>query len=126
AGQRYELNVPWGRKDVAQPFHEEHEKIYGYSDPQRAVEVVTLRVKASVEVEKPAIRREAGGPTVGERIRKVRVGGKWLRVPVYHRADISLKRRRGPALVIDYGATTLIPAGWQFSLDRAGNLVATQ
>jgi hypothetical protein len=32
---------------------------------------------------------------------------------------------RGPALVIDYGSTTLIPPGWRFSLDKFGNLKIT-
>jgi N-methylhydantoinase A len=117
--------VPWRPRDVARPFHEEHEKIYGYSDRGRAVEIVTVRVKASLKLKKPAIRRETGGETTEERVRRVRVGGKWLRVPVFHRGDLSAKRRKGPALVIDYGSTTLIPPGWQFVLDTAGNLVAT-
>src|SRR5262249_5228502 len=43
AGQSYELNVSWRPKNIAGPFHEEHEKVYGYSDPQRAVEVDTVR-----------------------------------------------------------------------------------
>jgi N-methylhydantoinase A len=123
-GQSYELNVPWRPRDFARPFHEEHEKVYGYSDRGRAVEIVTVRVKAAIEVVKPAIRREAGGAGAGEQSRRVRVGGKWLRVPVFHRADLSAQRRKGPALVVDYGSTTLIPPGWQFILDRAGNLIA--
>jgi hypothetical protein len=40
---------------------------------------------------------------------------------VYHRGELSAKRK-GPALVIDYGSTTLIPPGWQFVVDKAGNL----
>src|SRR5262249_2307222 len=47
-GQSYELNVPWRRAHFDRPFHEEHLKIYGYSDPERAVEIVTVRVKASL------------------------------------------------------------------------------
>jgi len=31
---------------------------------------------------------------------------------------------KGPALVVDYGATTLIPPGWKFAVDRVGNLIA--
>jgi N-methylhydantoinase A/oxoprolinase/acetone carboxylase beta subunit len=121
-GQSYELNVPWRPKDFARPFHEEHEKIYGYSDRERAVEIVTVRVKASIEVTKPAIRSESGGGSGGG-MRRVRAGGKWLRMPVYHRGDLSAKRRKGPALVVDYGSTTLIPPRWQFVVDRTGNLI---
>jgi hypothetical protein len=35
-----------------------------------------------------------------------------------------MRGEEGPALVLDYGATTLIPAGWKFTVDRVGNLVA--
>jgi N-methylhydantoinase A/oxoprolinase/acetone carboxylase beta subunit len=43
---------------------------------------------------------------------------------VYARAHLSQKARPGPALVIDYGSTTLIPPGWRFSVDRHGTLLA--
>ena len=123
AGQSYELNVPWHPPDSAGVFHREHHKIYGYSDPDRAVEVVTIRLKASVSVGKPSIRRDRLTTPASQQTRKVRIGGKWLRVPVHQRTGLSSRRRPGPALVIDYGSTTLIPTGWQFVVDKAGNLV---
>jgi N-methylhydantoinase A len=125
AGQSYELNVPWQKDEPGRPFHAEHHMIYGYSDPDRAVEIVTARAKASIEVDKPAIRRQIGGAAAAESRRRVRIGGKWLNVPACDRAGLSSKLRKGPALVLDYGATTLILPGWQFMLDKAGNLIAT-
>jgi N-methylhydantoinase A/oxoprolinase/acetone carboxylase beta subunit len=123
-GQSYELNVPWRPPDSSKPFHREHHKIYGYSDPGRAVEVVTVRVKASIAVNKPVIHSErAVVSSPVPQSRRVRTSGKWLRVPVYRRADLSPRQRTGPALVVDYGSTTLIPATWQFVLDKAGSLV---
>ena len=44
-GQGFELNVPWSRV-VLGDFHREHTFRYGYSHPDRAVELVTLRVRA--------------------------------------------------------------------------------
>jgi hypothetical protein len=44
-------------------------------------------------------------------------------MPAYRRAELSSKATKGPALVIDYGSTTLVPAGWRFLVDKAGNLV---
>ena len=124
AGQSYELNVPWQARDFAAPFHREHQRIYGYSDPGRAAEIVTVRVKATLAVSKPELRSETGQAAPAEPPRRVRIGGRWRRMPVYPRNLLSGKNRTGPALVIDYGATTLIPPGWRFQLDRAGNLVA--
>jgi N-methylhydantoinase A/oxoprolinase/acetone carboxylase beta subunit len=123
AGQSYELNVPWRPPDSAGFFHREHHKIYGYSDPARQVEIVTIRVKASISVAKPKIRRDAADTPAVEQTRKLRIAGKWLRVPVYHRAGLSSRRRSGPALIIDYGSTALIPPGWKFLLDKVGNLI---
>jgi N-methylhydantoinase A len=123
-GQSYELNVQWRPPNSARAFHKEHHKIYGYSDPGRAVEVVTIRVKASirrgtrVSLFEPAKARSAVAQT-----RKLRIAGKWQRAPLYHRADLSSRRLPGPALIIDYGSTTLIPPGWRFMLDRSGNLI---
>src|SRR5438093_6285425 len=34
AGQSYELNVTWRARDFAKAFHHEHQKVYGYSDPE--------------------------------------------------------------------------------------------
>jgi len=123
AGQSYELNVPWDPRNPAAPFHEAHQRIYGYWSPERPTETVTVRVRARIEVPKPRLRkswRRAPGPP---QQRRVRVKGKWAQVPVFRRQQLSKVLREGPALVIDYGATTLIPAGWKFFLDEVGNLV---
>ncbi len=36
AGQSYELTVPWNAPDPGAPFHREHQRVYGYSNPERA------------------------------------------------------------------------------------------
>jgi N-methylhydantoinase A len=117
AGQSYELTVKWGES-----FHEEHRRVYGYSDEARAVEVVTLRVRARRAVARPVpppIRRERG-----ERgRRRLFVDGRMREVRVLERAQVSARANAGPALVLDYGTTTLVPAGWTMALDGAGNLV---
>jgi N-methylhydantoinase A len=124
AGQSYELNVPWRPPDSAGLFHKEHHKIYGYSDLNRAVEIVTVRVKASIRRGTHfKLFEQAKACSTGEQTRKVRIGGKWERAPVYQRADLSTRRRSGPALITDYGSTTLIPSGWRFILDKVGNLI---
>jgi N-methylhydantoinase A len=126
AGQSYELNVPWNPRNPAAPFHEAHQRIYGYWNPERPAEIVTVRVRARIEVPKPRLRkswRRAPGPP---QQRRVRVKGKWAQVPVFRRQQLSKVLRKGPALVIDYGATTLIPPGWKFFLDEVGNLVLRQ
>jgi N-methylhydantoinase A/oxoprolinase/acetone carboxylase beta subunit len=55
---------------------------------------------------------------------RVFTAGKFRATPVFYREQLSQKHRRGPALIVDYGATTLVPGGWQFLVDRFGNLIA--
>ena len=52
-GQSYELTVPWQPDNPAAPFHQEHQRVYGYSNPERAVEIVTIRVRARLTVKNP-------------------------------------------------------------------------
>jgi N-methylhydantoinase A len=119
-GQSYELNVPWSR--AITQFHSEHARIYGYAIPEREVEIVTIRVRARTRLPKPRLARppvRKGSPEA----RRIWISGAWRSVPVLKRDQLTSVIRRGPALVLDYGSTTLIPQGWRFQLDRAGNLL---
>ncbi|HVP49105.1 MAG TPA: hydantoinase/oxoprolinase family protein [Bryobacteraceae bacterium] len=119
-GQSYELTIPWGGS-----FHDEHQRIYGYCDPARPTEIVTIRVRAKIAVEKPKPprQRKAGLGSKPES-RPVFAGSKFRMLPVFAREQVRERGEKGPALVVDYGATTLIPPGWNFAVDRVGNLVA--
>jgi N-methylhydantoinase A len=116
-GQSYELTVAWG-----EDFHAAHERVYGYSDRERATEVVTLRVRAVVKVERPslAVPKERPAEAAPRRVwlqgalRKVKAGPR------------SAFRDRGPAVIVDYGSTTLVPPGWQIRTDKTGSLLLTR
>jgi len=119
-GQSYELTIPWGGS-----FHDEHKRIYGYCDPARPTEIVTVRVRAKILVEKPKPPRQAkSGLGSKPESRRVFAGSKFRMLPVFAREQVRERGEKGPALVVDYGATTLIPPGWNFAVDRVGNLVA--
>jgi len=122
-GQSYELNIPWiSQKRAWTSFHREHTRIYGYSRPEREVEVVTIRVRSRGTSAKPRLTRppmKKGAPE----FRRVWVNDAWRRVPVWNREQLGKTPLRGPALVLDYGSTTLVPPGWRFHVDRAGNLL---
>jgi N-methylhydantoinase A len=119
-GQSYELTIPWNSD-----FHRAHERAYGYSDPRRPTEIVTLRVRAIVRVEKPSLRirsprRNSPSP------RRVYLDGRWRSVPTGVRECFATGPVKGPILVTDYGSTTIIPAGWSMRQDRAGSLIVTR
>ena len=124
-GQSYELNVPWkARRHAETAFHREHARIYGYSLPEREVEVVTIRVRARAVSPKPRLVRPAAKKGAAE-VRRVWIGS-WRRIPVWNRKQLKKTPLNGPALVLDYGSTTLVPPGWRFHVDQAGNLLIQQ
>jgi N-methylhydantoinase A/oxoprolinase/acetone carboxylase beta subunit len=97
-GQSYELNVPWPAARGFSEFHKAHQKMYGYLSSEREVEVVTIRVRARI----------------ASSFAKAKADG----------SDATTRTSRpGPTLIPDYGSTTLVPRGWNFRRDRAGNLV---
>ena len=117
AGQSYELTIPANAN-----FHKEHHRVYGYSDSKRPTQIVTLRVRATVKVEKPSLRvpasrRQATGK------RRIWLEGKWRNVTAAPRESLGARELPGPALITDYGSTTLVPAGWTMQQDRAGSLI---
>ncbi|HEU5450711.1 MAG TPA: hydantoinase/oxoprolinase family protein, partial [Terriglobales bacterium] len=133
-GQGYELNVAAGRGLLA-AFHAEHQRRYGYSHPQREVEIVTVRLRARIPAEPP----KSGGDKRGvRRDRRPRLSGgasapqsaavvfsaKPARAAIVARESLPIaKRQRGPAIVTEYSATTVVPPGVEYELDRAGNLI---
>jgi N-methylhydantoinase A/oxoprolinase/acetone carboxylase beta subunit len=121
-GQSYELNVPWSGRGANLFFHREHERVYGYSNPEREVEIVTVRVRARTSTPKPRLKKGQFREGKAER-RRVWIGGSWRSIPVWWREQLSGAPKSGPALVMDYGSTTLIPPRFCYSVDRTGNLV---
>ena len=98
-------------------FHREHARIYGYSLPEREVEVVTIRVRARVTSPKPRIVRPSDAK--GRRRGPASLDpGSWRRIPVWNREQLAKTPLSGPALVLDYGSTTLVPPGWRFHVDQ--------
>ena len=122
-GQSYELNVVWppGRNFAA--FHREHARAFGYSIPEREIEIVTIRVRARLATPKPGLTKTKSAETSRPSTRRVWTEGRARVISVLERAHIRIAPTSGPALLRDYGSTTLIPAKWKFRLDRVGNLV---
>jgi len=129
-GQGYELNVPYTHS-LLQAFHREHERRYGFSYPGREIELVTMRLRARI---KSAASRLADSssrlPSAKENgsanpsRAAVVLDGKKVSATIYDRESIRPgKKLSGPAIVTEYSATTLVPKGKRFRLDRTGNLV---
>ncbi len=112
-GQSYELTIPYTGPRTTAAFHKEHARTYGYADPSRPIEIVTIRLRATTAVRKPKLTQSQ--PTAGAKpeIRRVYIAGRWRNIPAYRRDQIPSKPTPGPALILDYGSTTLVPPGWR-------------
>jgi len=139
-GQGFELPVPVGSEEktrssathlsgaLASAFHEHHERRYGYADPGRPVEVVTIRVRVVAVTEKPVIRPEplagsdAGAAVIGPH--RFVWGGGWREGTLIDRARLQAGNElAGPAVVVEYSSTTLVPPGIGCRVDEWGNLI---
>jgi N-methylhydantoinase A len=124
-GQGYELNLPYDT-GVLQRFHAEHKRRYGYSSPEREVEIVTVRMRGRVaspeKLSRLKISEEQGNLRPASAM--VHFGGKRHKTRIIPRASIMAgKRLRGPAIITEYSATTVVPPGLSFHKDQAGNLL---
>ncbi len=128
-GQGFELRVVWTADAVA-GFHRLHAQSYGYSDPARRVEVVTLRVQAIARTRKsPELRHPVGkGTGLLARIASHRAfaAGRWRRAALHDRSLLHPGDRfAGPAVIVELSATTWLPSRWTAAVDSLGNLVLT-
>ncbi|HXN49750.1 MAG TPA: hydantoinase/oxoprolinase family protein, partial [Bryobacteraceae bacterium] len=123
-GQSYELNVGWDAAGAGAAFHREHQRTYGYSNPERAVEIVTIRVRARIATPRPRIEAPRSAEAAARPgTRRAFVGGRWRKTPILRREQVPVAGQAGPALVLDYGATVLVLPGWLANMDNMGSLV---
>jgi N-methylhydantoinase A len=128
--QAFELNLGLGDEPLAAveaAFHQRHLAMYGHADETATIDLVNARLSAYGVVAKPEAARHAGGGSaltaaLIER-RSIRFDGAAHDCPVWERerlpADAEL---RGPAIVEEFGATTVVPPGWRGTVDAWGNL----
>jgi len=130
-GQGYELNVA-ATKNVARRFHDEHQRRYGYHHSGREIELVTLRLRACLRTPQAvsqSVSRQRTARTPSSRVAPIErvpvfFHDKAVITPVFVRERLFPGRSmRGPAVITEYSATTVIPAGKKFWVDAAENLV---
>lgn len=124
AGQSYELSVPFTAR-WREAFHAAHAQRFGHSDPQRPLEMVTVRVQAHGPSRlPPAERARRGRASTPIAARSVHFGRRLLTTAVHLRDDLVREQRiAGPAVICEYSATTVIPPGWAARVTATGDLV---
>jgi N-methylhydantoinase A len=137
-GQGFELRaeVPKGPFDkaaaetVIDNFYNAHKLVYGHAFRDQTVEIITLRLIASVEVDTltlPALPRR-GETNPKDAVMYVRPttfdDGATRDTPRYAREKLQADDRvEGPALVMQHNSTTVIPPGYAASVMPHGELI---
>jgi N-methylhydantoinase A len=129
-GQGYELNIPL-TKNLLKDFEQEHHRRYGYTHPTREVELVTLRLRATLKFTHAHVGEDAFVRPGRARLGKlsslkapVLFDGKKLETRIHSRDALRPGQKYpGPAIITEYSATTAIPPCARFHLDPAANLV---
>ena len=128
-GQGYELNLPL-TKNLLHDFALEHKRRYGYAHRNREIELVTLRLRAVIKSHQ--VRTGANG-FARPRAKRDRLSspeapvlfdGKKQKTKIYRREELPRNlKHKGPAIVTEYSATTVVPPGCRFHVDQANNLI---
>jgi len=140
-GQSHELTVPYAAETAAelrQRFHDAHHLRYGYAQQEAALELVNARISAAAPLPSPPLTRAGTGraapaPPAGTTAH-ARIGEKqaWFdrrpqTTPLLERDKLLPNQPfAGPAIVLQYDTTIVIPPDWTATVDPAYNLILTR
>jgi len=124
-GQSFELTVEADSLEkLEKRFHAAHEQRYGYRMEDEPVELVNLRLVATVPVEKPGLDEPATEGEAEDERRKANFDGQWREVPVFDRERMGEGSEvSGPAIVEFKESTCVVRPGWSGVVDGVGTLV---
>jgi len=135
-GQSFELRLPVGApaaavRDARAAFDRAHHARFGYARPEAALEIVEVEVE--LRRPGPALppfavpRRTSAGARLGTQKVAFASGRVARPVPVWRREALGRDfKAPGPAVILEYGATTYLPPGWRARVDAQGNLRLTR
>jgi N-methylhydantoinase A len=127
-GQSFELIIPY-QANYEEKFHQTHERLYGYCFPDKDIEIVNLRLKVIGKTRKPDIPylSEGGREPPRSAIIKEKdcyLDNAWEKVPIWKRDRLRPGHSfRGPAIIVEYSSTTVIPPDFSVRVDGYFNLI---
>ncbi|MEJ7815082.1 MAG: hydantoinase/oxoprolinase family protein, partial [Rubrobacter sp.] len=127
-GQSFELTVeaekPFEVDELEQRFHAAHEQRYGYRMDDEAVELVNLRLIATVPVDKPKLDEPPQEGDAENGRREANFEGSSYEVPVLDRGRMGEgSEAEGPTIVEFKESTCVVRPGWLGVVDGVGTLV---
>jgi N-methylhydantoinase A len=124
-GQAFELAIAAGTapapEDLRERFEAEHEERYGYRDPDQELELVTVRVAATLAGAEPSLAVGESEPRRPEAARKAIFRGDTIDLQVL-KSPPPGTRIQGPAVVELPESTVLVPPHWSGAVDSTGTI----
>lgn len=117
---------------LAESFHSEHERTYGYRRAHDPIAIVSLRLKATAPARSVGFRelgesfvRTGGGANGPEITRRPYFGPQSgeCETRILNRSDLVGKVLAGPLIVEEFDTTVVVPPEWQTEVDEYGNIV---
>jgi N-methylhydantoinase A len=128
-GQSYELTVDGDTPNaLAEAFHVAHQQRFGHREDDEPVEVVNVRLVATVAGQRPEVI-EPEPPEADPRTgyRDILLDGTWVRADVVDRGLMGRGSvARAPAVVEFVEATCVVRPGWTGAIDSAGTLILSR
>ena len=135
-GQSFEITIDCPRldrpanlmKSISSKFQRAHLQRFGYADKNEPIEIVNLRLRGIIKVEKPSNipspykGTDSSSAIISEDSVHYREGP--LSTKLYDRDLLSNGNKVvGPSLIIQIDTTTVIPPKWSGTVDPYGNLL---
>jgi N-methylhydantoinase A len=126
-GQRHNIKVPVsGLRDGEQiraAFERDYKRRYGHADAKAPAEFQALHLSAFARLKQPEIARlpRAAAKPQAARMRRIYVAkaGGWLDAPIHNRDALEPGfSGAGPAVIEEYGSTTVVWPGDHFEIGR--------
>jgi N-methylhydantoinase A len=134
SGQRHNIKVPISDRDspeaVRAAFERDYKRRYGHADARATAEFQALHLSAYTRLRRPELARlpRLQSTSAGTRKRPVYFGeaGGMQEAAIYERTALPVGfNAQGPALIEEYGSTTLIWPGDTFEVGKLGEIRIT-
>ena len=132
-GQHHSIKIPLAETDDAEKlrarFDQEYERRYGQANPAAEVEVVVMHSLATLHMNRPDVARlarpDGGGHTAELEARPIFFleEDRFLSTQVYDRYALKPGfNGQGPALIVEYGSSTIIGPRDTFTIGKLGEI----
>ena len=132
-GQAFEINIPISQDPLTidtlkGTFHDCHQSTYGHSNRERETEIVNFRLTAFGAVPKAKVgsfRSKTIKPIKNTNsLSPVYFNGRFVDTLVIQRDNLRPRNViQGPAIIQEFGATTVLPPQWSLLVETTGDLI---